>query len=144
MNRIIKNNGVNTVNREGKEVEIINFENSDALIDKLSQEIKNYKGKSLGIICKNYKSSKRLYDKLKNKCNVNLLNYNGKDIKRGVVIGCIFLTKGLEFEKVIVVDASSNKYKDQIDRNYLYIACSRAMHELSLYSISETTKLIND
>jgi DNA helicase-2/ATP-dependent DNA helicase PcrA len=71
-----------------------------------------------------------------------MLNYNGKDIKRGIVIGCIFLTKGLEFEKVIVIDTGENNYNSEIDRNYLYIACSRAMHELSLYSVGKLTNLI--
>ena len=48
----------------------------------------------------------------------------------------------LEFEKVIVMDASENNYCSKIDTNYLYIACSRAMHELSLYSVGNLTKLI--
>ena len=142
LNRLIDNKGINTVNREGKEVEVIEYDSENEMIDKLIQEVNEYKGKSLGIITKSYKDSKKLYTKLKDKCRVNMLNYNGKDIKRGIVIGCIFLTKGLEFEKVIVVDASENNYHSDIDRNYLYIACSRAMHELSLYSVKETSKLI--
>jgi len=142
LNRIIDNKGINTVNREGKEVELLEFDSNDEMIDKIINEVNSYRGKSLGIVTKSYKDSKRLYDKLKDKCRVNLLNYNGKDIKRGIVIGCIFLTKGLEFEKVIVVDASNNKYNTKIDRNYLYIASSRAMHELSLYSVGKISELI--
>ena len=142
LNKIIDNKGINTVNRIGKEVEILEFDSENNMIDKLVEEIKNYKGKSLGIVTKSFKDSKKLYNKLKDKCMVNMLNYNGKDIKRGIVIGCIFLTKGLEFEKVIVVDASDNNYNSVIDTNYLYIACSRAMHELSLYSVGELSKLI--
>jgi DNA helicase-2/ATP-dependent DNA helicase PcrA len=142
LNKIIDNKGINTVNRIGKEVEILEFDSENNMIDRLVEEIKNYKGKSLGIVTKSFKDSKKLYNKLKDKCMVNMLNYNGKDIKRGIVIGCIFLTKGLEFEKVIVVDASDNNYNSVIDTNYLYIACSRAMHELSLYSVGELSKLI--
>ena len=142
LNKIIDNKGINTVNRIGKEVETIEFDSESDMIQKLVDEINAYKGKSLGIITKSFKDSKKLYNKLKDKCNVNMLNYNGKDIKRGIVIGCIFLTKGLEFEKVIVVDTSENNYNSEIDINYLYIACSRAMHELSLYSIGPITKLI--
>lgn len=142
LNKIIDNKGINTVNRIGKEVETIEFDNENVMIEKLIEEINNYKGKSLGIITKSFKDSKKLYNKLKEKCNINMLNYNGKDIKRGIVIGCIFLTKGLEFEKVIVVDASDKNYNSIIDTNYLYIACSRAMHELSLYSVGPVSKLI--
>ena len=143
LNRIIKNDGVNTVNRNNKEVEILEFTSNDKMLEKLVKEINEYKGKSLGIITKSYKDSKKIFDKIKNKCNINLLNYKGKDIKRGCVIGSIYLTKGLEFEKVIVLDVSEENYQSKIDQNYLYIACSRAMHELSLYSVGKVTKLIN-
>ncbi len=143
LNKIIKNQGVNTVNREGKEVEVVEFSDNKEMIDKLIEVINNYKGKSLGIITKSFKDSKRIYERLKNKCRVNLLNYNGKDIKRGCVIGCLFLAKGLEFEKVIVLEANESKYHSDIDRNYLYIGCSRAMHELSLFSNGKITTLIN-
>ena len=143
LNLIIKNEGVNTVNREGKEVEIIEFDDSKKMVDKLIETIKDYKGRSLGIITKNFKVSKKLYDRIKNTCNIHLLNYKAKDIKRGCVIGSLYLTKGLEFEKVIVFDSSEKNYNKEIDRNYLYIGCSRAMHELSLYSLGSVSKLIN-
>lgn len=143
LNLIIQNNGVNTVNREGREVDIINFEDNNQMIDKIVEEVNNYKGKSLAIITKSFKDSKRLYEKIKNRCNIHLLNQKGKDIQRGCVVGCLFLSKGLEFEKVIVYNANQEKYFTEIDKNYLYIACSRAMHELSLYSSKNTTKLIN-
>ena len=143
LNLIIKNEGINTVNRDGKEVEIIEFENNQNMLDSLINTINNYQGKSLGIIAKSFKDAKKVYDKIKTKCNISLLNYKVKDIKRGCVIGSLYLTKGLEFEKVIVLDASDSKYNNNIDRNYLYIACSRAMHELSLYSIGSISKLIN-
>lgn len=143
LNRIIVNNGVNTVNREGKEVEVLEFNNDKEMLEKLAMVINEYKGKSLGIITKSYKEAKKIHEKLKNKTNINILNYRGKDIKRGIVIGSLYLTKGLEFEKVIVIDPSKNKYKTLIDRNYLYIACSRAMHELSLFSVGKVSELIN-
>ena len=143
LNRIIKNNGVNTVNREGKNVEIIEFDSDKEMLEKLISEIKEYNGKSLGIVTKSYKEAKKVYENIKNRCNVNILTFKGKDIKRGIVIGSLYLTKGLEFEKVIVLDASEKKYKKEIDRNYLYIACSRAMHELSLYSVGKLSELID-
>jgi len=143
LNLIIKNNGVNTVNRIGKEVELNEFDSESEMINHLVKMISEYKGKSLGIITKSFKESKKIYEKIKDKCNVNLLNYKGKDIKRGCVIGSIYLAKGLEFEKVIVINASLSRYYDEIDRNYLYIACSRAMHELTLLSVGKTSELIS-
>ena len=142
LNKIIKSEGVNTVNREGKAVEIKQIE-SNQCIETLVDEINSYKGKSLGVITKSFKEAKKLYEKIKNKCNIHFLNSKGKDIKRGCVVSSLYLAKGLEFEKVIVVDASEEKYKTEQDRNYLYIACSRAMHELVIYSFSKLSALID-
>ena len=42
--------------------------------------------------------------------------------------------KGLEFDAVLVPDVSGDKYKSELDRRLLYIACTRPLHRLSLYS----------
>jgi len=38
----------------------------------------------------------------------------------------------LEFDEVIIPFASSRNYATAIDRSMLYIACTRAMHRLTL------------
>ena len=42
------------------------------------------------------------------------------------------MAKGLEFDEVIVPDADNRNYNSDYDRNLLYIACTRAMHKLTL------------
>lgn len=39
---------------------------------------------------------------------------------------------GLEFDRVIVPEADADNYANDMERNLLYGACSRAMHRLSL------------
>jgi DNA helicase-2/ATP-dependent DNA helicase PcrA len=49
------------------------------------------------------------------------------------------LSKGLEFDEVIIPFASARNYQTEVDRNLLYIACTRAMHQLTLmYSVDKT------
>ena len=43
------------------------------------------------------------------------------------------MAKGLEFDEVIVPDADNRNYGSDYDRNLLYIACTRAMHKLTLF-----------
>ena len=45
------------------------------------------------------------------------------------------MSKGLEFDAVIICDADSQTYHDKEDKNLLYVACTRALHRLSLFGI---------
>lgn len=51
-------------------------------------------------------------------------------------------TKGLEFDGVIVSDASQGRYQDPEDAHLLYLASTRALHELQLLYIGEASDLI--
>ena len=42
------------------------------------------------------------------------------------------MSKGLEFDEVIILDADSETYKTQYDKGLLYIAATRAMHRLTI------------
>ena len=55
--------------------------------------------------------------------------YNG-----GVCILTSYLSKGLEFDVVIVVDADEKVYKSDnvLDMKLLYVAMTRALHRLEL------------
>ena len=48
------------------------------------------------------------------------------------MIAIAYLAKGLEFDQVIVPFCSDAEYNSLIDRHMLYVACTRAMHKLSL------------
>lgn len=42
------------------------------------------------------------------------------------------MAKGLEFDAVVVRGVSDRNYHTSMDRNLLYVACTRAMHRLTL------------
>ena len=44
-----------------------------------------------------------------------------------------YLSKGLEFDAVIVYNNRENSYRKN-ERNLLYVACTRAQHELYVYN----------
>jgi DNA helicase-2/ATP-dependent DNA helicase PcrA len=52
-----------------------------------------------------------------------------------------YLSKGLEFDAVIVSNASSDIYSEK-ERNLFYVVLTRALHKLELYHTDELTKLI--
>lgn len=49
--------------------------------------------------------------------------------------------KGLEFDAVLIYDASRRAYAGETDRRKLYVACTRALHQLALISLGEVTDL---
>lgn len=87
---------------------------------------------SLGIITRSNLDAKRLYDALSQKHKATLLSQSSTQFSGGVSITSIQMAKGLEFDEVIVPDVSDMQYSAVYDRNLLYIACTRAMHKLTL------------
>lgn len=55
-------------------------------------------------------------------------------VQPGIIVGPIILTKGLEFDAVIVANAGKNNYNEtDFDRMLLYLACTRARHHLRVH-----------
>ena len=52
------------------------------------------------------------------------------------------MSKGLEFDEVIVPDVAQDTYRTEKDRGLLYIACTRAMHRLTVMYAGERSKLL--
>lgn len=80
----------------------------------------------------------------KNKIDVSLLDHASGGLELGITISNAHLAKGLEFDQVLVPHIDANKYANEPDRQKLYVACTRAMHELTLpYSKHLTSFLMN-
>lgn len=123
------------VERHGEKVQNIYCENVDseiASIKKLITKFEGGKNTSLGIVVKTGAEAKKLYDLLSGEHNVHLLTQDSTTFINGVFITPIRMAKGLEFDEVIVPDADNRNYASDYDRNLLYIACTRAMHKLTL------------
>jgi len=133
------------VKRSGEEVRKINVDGSMELatIAKLIKENKNYN--TIAIITKTNRQAKELYAKIKNKIKGVSLIANNKDTLGGKInIISAFNSKGLEFDYVIVYDASEANYSNDYDMNLLFIACSRAVNRLDLLSCNDFCSKIKE
>lgn len=97
---------------------------------------------SLGIIAKTNADAKRLYDLLSANYDVNLISPDSTRFLNGISITSIQMSKGLEFDEVVISDVDGDKYSTEYDRSLLYIACTRAMHRLTLLYIGDASSLI--
>lgn len=97
---------------------------------------------ALGIILKTNGAAKALYDVLSRNCKVHLIAPESAAFVDGISITSIQMSKGLEFDEVIIPAANHATYSSEYDRRLLYIACTRALHRLSLTYTGELTGLI--
>ena len=53
-----------------------------------------------------------------------------------------YLAKGLEFDAVIMWDASAANYQDDNERQLVYTIASRAMHQLTILNQGELSPIL--
>ena len=74
---------------------------------------------------------------------MHLLTEESTVFKEGIIITTAHLAKGLEFDEVIVPFASARTYRTEVDKSMLYVACTRAMHQLTLTYSGELTACLS-
>ncbi|SDN77021.1 HelD family protein [Vreelandella arcis] len=88
---------------------------------------------TLGIVCKTQKQARKVFDALNGEFDrLQLLSEQSAAFGQGIIICTAHMAKGLEFDRVIVPDVSEKNYATDMERNLLYVACTRAMHRLDL------------
>lgn len=98
---------------------------------------------ALGVIAKTDHDAKTLYDTLSPHLAVALITPESDRFSHGVTITSIRMAKGLEFDEVIIPGADRDAYVTEHDRGLLYVACTRAMHKLTLLHNGEVTPFIS-
>jgi DNA helicase-2/ATP-dependent DNA helicase PcrA len=132
--------------RHGKNVKLIKandlHEEAKALDEFIESALSNGH-RSIAVICKSRRGCEALKPLMKSQAH--LLSGAEKDYPGGVLILPSYLAKGLEFDSVFIADASSDNYSSApLDAKLLYIAMTRALHELAICFAGEITCLLDD
>ncbi len=116
--------------RQGSEVRILSGSETD-LINKIKEE--SEKGKTLAVITKNAEQSRRLYKAVKMVVEgIRLCDNKSCELSSAPVIMPLALSKGLEFDSVIIADAEKCFSADGNER-FMYLASTRALHNLTVF-----------
>ena len=99
---------------------------------------------TIAIICKSAAESAAAYDALSGIEEIKLVKSGSIEYEQGVVVIPAYLAKGIEFDAVIIYDASAQVYGDESLRRLFYTACTRAMHHLQLYSVGEPSPFLRN
>lgn len=88
--------------------------------------------RSIAIVAKSMEECKKLYKQIKRGLpDAILLSTKDTEFPEGIVVMPAYLTKGLQFDGVILVDADSAHYQEnEEDAKLLYVAMTRPVHRL--------------
>lgn len=134
------------IERHGEEPALFKCDNKQDELNRIKIEIEEFKksdNATLGIILKTDNEAKAIYDALKQEYSIHLISSESSSFTKGVSITSVKMSKGLEFDEVIVPSVNDKIYYSNYERSLLYIACTRAMHKLKLTYVGTLTQLIS-
>ena len=138
--------GLEPVKRHGDVPGLVSCRNEEEELCRIMDLIRDFRSgdnASLGIILKTHREAAELYDLLSEEFEVHLIEPESTRFSSGISVTSVKMAKGLEFDQVIVPHASDRNYRTDHDRSLLYIACTRAMHRLTLTFSGKRTGFID-
>lgn len=149
--RICPNNLLEAMERHGEQPQVFACADRQAQIGIIREEVQSFeerremgKSASMGIILKTDREAEAMYGALARQCKVTLISPESTGFSNGVSITSVRMAKGLEFDEVVVADADKNTYGAEFDRGLLYVACTRAMHRLTVIGVGELTRELEE
>ncbi len=129
--------------RHGREPVIHRLLTKEEQYDALAGEIRKQSGYgTIAILCLSQKEASLVYEEIKDKLNVTLMTEDSETFTEGIVITAFYLAKGLEFDAVHIPNAGKDRYFNALHRQILYISCTRALHDLDIYTTVEVSEII--
>ena len=124
----------------------IDEKNKNEYIKNKVQEYLNNGYKSIAVVYKNQTEMAKISKLLKENNIENEIIYKDQEkYNGGVCILTSYLSKGLEFDVVIVADSDESNYDSDnvLDMKLLYVAMTRALHKLELIYTDKICKYLN-
>jgi len=129
--------------RHGDEPEFINCAGEKERIRAINERVALYtKEKKYNSVCIIENNAKNAAKTAKAIDGARLLNPLSKDYSSGVCVAAIDQVKGLEFDAVILAEASEQSYPDRAEyARLLYVASTRPLHALTVVSLDKPSAL---
>ena len=133
------------VMKNGAPVTIKKFDSRNDMILKIKQRLEEFKEKgftNIAIIGKTIPDCLKLKEEL-NDDTIHMINSKDSEYNGGINIVPSYLSKGLEFDAVIITDADIYNYtKSEVDTKLLYVCITRAMNTLDIYHVEKISELL--
>lgn len=145
--KISKSPDLIAIERHGEKPSVLTFPSTNDELEYLHTYVGNaLKGNgSVGIICKTEKEAIQLHTILSERTDqVCLLSSESAAFSNGIIVTTAHTAKGLEFDEVVVPFVTEKEYNNEMDCSLLYIACTRAMHKLTLTATKKVSSILSD
>jgi len=121
-----------------------NLDEVREIIEQDIQSIKKDELNSIAIIGRTDRECIRIHQMLENSNLPIQLLEEKQDMQKGsVVILPSYLSKGLEFDAVLILNLEETYSEEEVDIKLLYVAMTRPMHKLYLYGKAPSDLLLN-
>lgn len=96
------------------------------------EKMEAHRYQSVAIVTRTEKEAKRIYrDLLDHGIDASLIDANRQEYSGGVSVITVYLTKGLEFDALLLWEVDERHYRaNEQDAKLLYVGCTRALHQL--------------
>ena len=131
--------------RHGEEPLVVYQKNLELIDQAIIGDIAYYTEQgyeSIAVICKTQDEAERVHLKLKSSVEITLIKPKDGEVNKGALVIPSYMAKGLEFDVVIVYSADNENYTSDFDKKLLYIACTRALHQLVIYYTGEKSPFL--
>ncbi|MBR4342909.1 MAG: UvrD-helicase domain-containing protein [Lachnospiraceae bacterium] len=132
--------------RHGDEPKIIKTKKGEAAdrIIELCDLLKQRGLMSIAVVCRNNDAALALASYIGKKTEIIDVNDENAEYGQGIMVLPVNMTKGLEFDAVIIYDPSEKDYPDDNRHvKLLYVAATRALHELYIVHEKALSKLFD-
>ncbi|MFS0614530.1 HelD family protein [Lederbergia ruris] len=133
--------------RSGEDVQIqqIQAEDKTEKIVSWVNEMKHQGMNTIAVILRSESECDQIYSKLKSELpELKMITTEDKTYEGGLSLLPVYVSKGLEFDSVLMVDVDEVHYpKDEQTTKLLYVGCTRALHHLSIIYSGKPSELIS-
>lgn len=143
---LVNGEKVTAFNRNGDLPTITVDQSNDKMIaDVIAKLHQNEADKmTTAIIGKTLAECAKLTDELKARGeHVTLIKTENQRLVEGTLVIPAYLAKGLEFDAIIMWNATKENYHDEDERQLVYTICSRAMHRLDIFAEKQLSPLFD-
>ena len=134
------------VMKNGAPVTITKFETEEKMCTRILERLKEFEEKkfnNIAIICKTVGDC-LVMEKHLGREDIHIISDKDSEYNGGISIVPSYLSKGLEFDAVIITNCDDFNYtSSEIDTKLLYVCITRAMNTLDIYSVDDTCKLLH-
>ena len=132
--------------RHGKEVQVVKQQKEEQLLSIAVEQLKEWQKEgydTIAVICRNAQQATKLAKELGEQIEISESDLEKAEFGKGILVLPVEYTKGLEFDAVLIYNPTKEDYPvDNGHAKLLYVATTRALHELTIIHLENRTELI--